>query len=224
MANRKRGPYKRYLSEPDCKVPRQTLHNWRRRQDEAAAILDEANNEFDNSEGAEFTDSSQAVLDPPLAESGSIEQPNLQDNGSDPFSASSRLGSSDIDADPESSSGTDSDSSVDSSPAHQASPAHKLFNGAQVSDEMAVMLVLGLQSKHKLTQSALSDILSVLSMHLPSGQSIPTAYKSLYHLLKSISARESGLSCSTVVHRLCGKCEAYLPEGQQCLNPTVNSG
>ena len=47
------------------------------------------------------------------------------------------------------------------------------------------MLIMSLASKHKLTYSALADILKVICLHLPA-DSIPASYKSVYRLLKNV--------------------------------------
>ena len=79
------------------------------------------------------------------------------------------------------------------------------------------MLILSLAVKHKLSGAALADVLKVIGMHLPAGGT-PKAYKSLYQLLKRVSAMEGDFSSATVSHKLCGKCRAYLPENQPCQN------
>ena len=52
----------------------------------------------------------------------------------------------------------------------QSRPAHQpLYPGAQIDEETGIMLILSLANKHRLTHSALSDIVRVVTMHLPQG-------------------------------------------------------
>ena len=60
-----------------------------------------------------------------------------------------------------------------------------LYPGAGLSQEMGMMLIMSLASKHKLTYSALADILKVICLHLPA-DSIPASYKSVYRLFKNV--------------------------------------
>ena len=63
----------------------------------------------------------------------------------------------------------------------QSNPAHQsLYPGAQITEETGAMLILSLATKHRLTHSAISDILRVASMHLPEGTN-PTFYRSGFH-------------------------------------------
>ena len=84
-----------------------------------------------------------------------------------------------------------------------SSPA-LLYPGAETSEEMGILMTTSLDAKHKLTYSALGDILRVICIHLPAG-TLPTPYKSLYCLLKAVG-NHSSLGSSNIVHRLCGLC------------------
>lgn len=81
-----------------------------------------------------------------------------------------------------------------------------------------MMLLLSLASRHKITYSALSDILRVVCMHLPSN-SVPTAYKSLHRPMKAMASKCGNHGNGKIVHRLCGTCHSYLQDGQ-CDNPS----
>ncbi len=90
------------------------------------------------------------------------------------------------------------------------SPA--LYPGAQITEEVGVMLVMSLAARHNLTNTALADILKVVTLHLPLGCA-PTAYSSVYKLLKH--AASLGLHGSTkITHHLCGKCGQYMRESE----------
>ena len=103
-----------------------------------------------------------------------------------------------------------------------------LYPGAQITEKMGTMLILTIATKHRLTRSAISDILRVVSMHLPEGTN-PKPYRSgfhfsydhnitsrsLYHLFKRVNGSSS--HSPAIVHRLCGKCQGSL-NGQECSN------
>ncbi len=60
----------------------------------------------------------------------------------------------------------------------QSSPTHRpLYPEAKITEERGIMLILSLANRHRLTHSAISDILRVISMHLPKGIE-PTSYRS----------------------------------------------
>ena len=90
-------------------------------------------------------------------------------------------------------------------------------SGMRISPEVGIQLILSLVTKHSLTYSALADILSVIRLHLPEN-SIPTAYNSVYHLMKSMCSLQGDSQIQEVVHRLCGNCHSYLPGSQPCEN------
>jgi hypothetical protein len=91
------------------------------------------------------------------------------------------------------------------------------LQGAQISQEMGVLLLLSLTVRHNLTYSALADIMKVICTHFPPDAD-PTPYKSIYRLLKSMHAIGQHITTSRIVHRLCGKCGVHLPDSQPCQN------
>lgn len=176
----KRGPYKRYLRDPNCVVPRQTRYNWRKAEIDPTPL----------------TTPEATAVDSPPASSADEEQD---------YSSSESDDIEDMDTD-------------DPSPTSSLSLHASLGDGAPISDEMGMMLILSLLTKHRLTYSALEDILKVVSEHLPSG-SVPSTYKSMYHLQKAMSNRGPGdLTSTKILHQLCGKCQAYIESGTQCQN------
>ena len=76
-----------------------------------------------------------------------------------------------------------------------------LYPGAKISEDMGVALLMSMATKHKLSFSALADILKVLCMHIPAGTPVPTAYKFVYRLLKKVATVGSSISTATVTHR-----------------------
>lgn len=199
MSRGKRGPHKRYLSNPEYPVPRQTRYNWRH-----AAAADS---------GAELDDSRvpDSVLCSSLPEI-STSNPELTD---------SNTAVTDLEGDGATASNSDEpDFEIGSdpapSPSHSLSPTH-LCDGVQISSEVGLKLIMSLVVKHKLTTSALADILKVINMHLPIDY-VPSPYKSVYRLLKYMASLESNLTSSKIVHKLCGKCGDYLTSNATCQN------
>jgi len=66
------------------------------------------------------------------------------------------------------------------------SPFHLLYPGAKISEDIGVALLLSMVTKHKISFSALADILKVMCMHFPAGTPVPTAYKSVYRFLMKL--------------------------------------
>ncbi len=155
--SKRRGPYKRYLSDQLFRIPRQTRHNWRERERAS-------------------TDSSPAHLD--LTEALDNVEPNTSAGASVIDSCGeeneeSEFSEMEVDSDPESFDGDGTASSVeeeggattDSQPSHAPHPL--LYEGAQITKEIGVKLLLSLATRHRLTLSALGDILKLVSVHLP---------------------------------------------------------
>ena len=85
------------------------------------------------------------------------------------------------------------------------------------------MLILTLAWKHKLTNSALTDLLKVICLHLPREQ-IPGPYKSVYRLLKTMPKLQDSTGTHKVIHHLCGKCGADLLYNYDACDCIVENG
>ena len=108
----------------------------------------------------------------------------------------------DSDSPEDNGSGSDNANLSDDGIGAHPSPTHSLlYEGAQISEDMGMMLLMCLATKHKMSFSALADVLKVVCMHLPAGTSVPTAYKSVYRLLKKVAAKGSDISMATAAHR-----------------------
>ena len=215
-SSRTRGPYKRYLTDPEYPVPRQTRYNWRR-----AAESDD----FDSDDDL----TTQNPLESQTPNSGCDESHQTEDDVESV---------TEDDADPTESANEDDANQIESAGGDVADPIESdqgygndgtsrtyltsmLYPGAELSQEMGMMLVMSLASKHKLTYSALADILKVICLHLPA-DSIPASYKSVYRLLKKMTALGEDTT-HHLAHRLCGKCGAYLAGEQKCSEPTCQA-
>ena len=163
MSGRKRGPYKRYLTEPSRRIPRQTRYNWRVR----SRILSSTHDSIDRSQEVHDHED-----DGPCEDQGVPE-----DAGSESDRVEVEEGGAD------------------------RSPSHLLYPGAKISEDIGVALLLSMATKHKTSFSALADILKVLCMHFPAGTPVPTAYKSVYRLLKKVATLGNDMSTTTVTHR-----------------------
>ncbi len=177
--SRKRGAYKRYKLDSSVPIPRQTLHNWRK-QVKCSSTVPAPDREVDNP----YPDAS--VTGAREIETGEVSEDDRDDH---------YIGGDSDGYDGYSSSSEDEGDS-------QPSPAPTLlYEGAQISEEMGMMLVLSMATKHRLTLSALADILKVMSLHLPSGTPVPPSYKSVYRLLKKVATMGGSLSSATLSHR-----------------------
>ena len=220
-SSRKRGPYKRYLTDPDYPVPRQTRYNWRL----ANAV------ESDDCESDDDLATQNPLESPtPVRATSSCDE---TEDDVDPIESATE-----DDTDPTESANEDDANQIESATEDVAdaieseqgygndrtSPTHltsMLYPGAGMSQEMGMMLIMSLASKHKLTYSALADILKVICLHLPA-DSIPASYKSVYRLLKKVTALGEH-SSHHLAHKLCGKCGAYLSGEQKCCKPTCQA-
>ena len=192
---RKRSPYKRYLTDPDYPVPWQTRYNWRH----AAAESDDRGSEDDGESADEGCEDSIELIESEAEDNTDPIESEVEDDN-DPI-----IGEHEFAND-------------------RASPTHRssvLNQGVGLSEEMGMMLVISLASKHRLTYSALADILKVICLHLPA-DSVPASYKSVYRLLKKMTALGEHTS-HQLAHRLCGKCAAYLAGEQGCSEPTCQA-
>ncbi len=75
------------------------------------------------------------------------------------------------------------------------------------------MLLLSLATRHKLTNVAFSDVVKVVSLHLPVGCA-PSSYVSVYKLIRAVATSQE-LGSAKIVHHVCGKCGSYL-QGEEC--------
>ncbi len=177
-----RGPYKRYLSDPSLPIPRQTRFNWRCVADEGIDDLPglSATSSFDPTLQDGHSSATPMDLEPEVSDA--LCCPGADDDGIGSDSESSS------ESDLESEQNTSGDEMGGALPAgaregganlqqaHSSPAYHPLYPDAQITEEEGIMLILSLSTKHRLTQSALSDILRVVSIHLPQGTT-PASYR-----------------------------------------------
>lgn len=87
--------------------------------------------------------------------------------------------------------------------------APDLFQGSAVSSRDCSIALLSIMHKHSLTYSAVTDILNLLSLSLPSPNTLPT---SQYSLMK----KYVNYQADTKVHRCCGNCTKLLVGDSSC--------
>ena len=159
-AKRKRGPYKRYLLDPTAPVPRQTRFNWRCTGSPCLAAT------IDRDSSATLTSNSEDERDSTYAGTSDAMELQLQPRTSESSdSGDNHYSSSDTNIECES----DGEAWADVEPDRSSSTHQPLFPGAQIDEETGSMLILSLASKHRLTHYAISDIMQVVTMHLPQG-------------------------------------------------------
>ena len=215
MASKVRGPYKKYRFDPTLRVPRQTRYNWRR----AEVAVQEAEVAVQEAEVAVATEQN-TVPDCSSAHDGQeANEPrweDLEERGA-ALSNEPCLDESPDTEDPES---VEDESDTESETVELQQEQLELscdMNGAQISEETGVMLLSSLLTRHKLTNAALSDIISLLRLHLPANCT-PKSYKSTYHFMKKVTSMKNNFCGSTVVHKLCGKCLSKLTT-ENCQDP-----
>ena len=162
--SKKRGPYRRYLTDPTVPIPRQTLYNWR------------------------CTDGST----PPTSETIQLEASRMDVDqdchtdivdevaGEETYENDSTSSESESDRDEAEDSG-DLESAweqmEEGGAEQQMGGSERLYPGARISEDTGILLLTSLASKHRLTHVALADILSVIAMHLPEGIETPKSYR-----------------------------------------------
>ncbi|OXA39279.1 hypothetical protein Fcan01_25885 [Folsomia candida] len=99
-----------------------------------------------------------------------------------------------------------------------------LFDGAKISAVESCLMVYGFASRHQLSKSALSDLLTLLNFHLPKGDSMPTSP----YLAEKLLGVDIG-AIKKIFY--CEKCSAVLMSGacQTCgdkfnVQPFVKDG
>ncbi len=204
---RKRGPYKRYLSDPTVPVPRQTKFNWRQLSTDGNCVIGEDTVPRSTTTSVSLNEGSAMDLGLPVhlendgvRDGAVLREDNggaIPDEGDD--SAFGSKGTelvpgddpgnseySDLNEDDELD--TDSDDDLGGAwgagvqeggaePQQSSSTHNPLYPGAKITEETGIMLILSLATRHRLTHSAISDVLRVISMHLPKGVE-PTSYRS----------------------------------------------
>lgn len=139
MMKRRRGPYKKYRTDSQCPVPRQTRHNWRKHSARAETT---AHEEVCNVDVQQDIDE--------LASRDGAEI--LSSDNDSPFE------DSDTDLDEDLPPATEN---------YECHSSPSLFEGAQITLNTGIMLITSLISRHKLTYQAVSDVLRILCLHLP---------------------------------------------------------
>ena len=91
------------------------------------------------------------------------------------------------------------DSSGDDSESETSDTVAKVFNGCPLTPSASNLLILQYSARHNLTQEAVSDLLKLLSIHLPTPNTIP---KSLYCFQKKFPSLQYNLK----LHYYCSSC------------------
>ena len=202
-SKRKRGPYKRYLDDPSCPIPKQTISYWRKKR----CLV-----EIKNPDQTVITELSTEQLD----ELGPIDGCTASSTQStDCELTSPGLLTGNIENDPPHAS--DRESASDSESVSDGEPASDGYSGSfeptptsastQFSETTGALLLHSLAAKHGLTRAAVSDILEIIRLHMPA-DSVPPGYRSLHRLFNT-----SGLKTNEEVgHTLCGDCGELLSE------------
>lgn len=88
-----------------------------------------------------------------------------------------------------------------------------LFEGSQVAEQEAIVALLSLAGRHRLTYTCIEDMLQLVSSLLP----VPNGFNiSLPRLL----GRFVNFSAETIVRKFCGNCSTPLLEGEiKCAKP-----
>ena len=148
-SSRTRGPYKQYLTDPEYPVPRQTRYNWR-----CAAESDD----FDSDD--DLTTQNPLESQTPIRTNSGCDESHQTEGNVESVTKD--------DADPTESANEDDANQIESAGGDVADPIESnqgygndgtsrthltsmLYPGAELSQEMGMMLVMSLASKHKLT-------------------------------------------------------------------------
>lgn len=234
-ARGKRGPYKRYLKDPNFPIPKQTLSNWRKRDckldtsssstytsqlipppaDQLPDLVNYDESEFCRTIASPAHFSTSLEMTPTHGQS-----PTSSDDES---TTSTPCGQSPSPLHDESQSPTPSDdesmptaldgacssdvNAYASGTAFEASSLAQnlLYPSAQISVATGTLLLHSLTVKHGLTQTALTDILQLIRLHMPAN-SAPQAYGSVYRLLNASSLKSNEeMVCKHVLCKDCGE-------------------
>ncbi|OXA47476.1 hypothetical protein Fcan01_17794 [Folsomia candida] len=87
---------------------------------------------------------------------------------------------------------------------------YKIFPGAKLTTTESCMLILGFAIRHKLSKSAMSDLLTLINFHLPPGASIPS---SMFLLNKMLGPDY------TLAKKIpfCEKCQCIIENSDNCI-------
>lgn len=160
--SKKRGPYKTYLTDPSIAIPRQTRYNWRKseqsRNDSSPTHRNvQEDVEVDSFACASFFDGSLC--------SGA-------ENEDDDVNAEMEVDSDPVTFDRDDTTSTLEEEGGVTGDTH-SSLGPLLYEGAQISEETGVMLLLSLATRHKLSLSALGDTSPLLFQYrLPTNRFI----------------------------------------------------
>lgn len=87
-----------------------------------------------------------------------------------------------------------------------------LYEGSQIAEEDAIVALLSLAGRHRLTYACIGDILQLTSSLLP----MPNGFNvSLHRLL----GRFAKFSSETLTHKFCGNCSVPLYDRSKCTKP-----
>ncbi|OXA47897.1 hypothetical protein Fcan01_17480 [Folsomia candida] len=87
---------------------------------------------------------------------------------------------------------------------------YKIFPGAKLTTTESCMLVIGFAIRHKLSKSAMTDLLTLINFHLPTGVSIP----SLMFLLNKMLGPDYTLAKKIP---FCEKCQCIIENSNNCI-------
>ena len=91
-----------------------------------------------------------------------------------------------------------------------------LYEGSQITAGEAIIALLSLASKHKLTYTCINDVLRLMSLLLPMPNGLTISVHQL--LGKFVNFKKE-----TIVHKFCGNCSVPLQDGIKCTKVACSS-
>jgi len=163
-----RGPYRRYVADTGVSVPRQTQHNQRQRstptsQNTSSTHLPPATCTTTASSTylTLATSTPVGAPSPTTTIDSEVVAPTLDVEDAELLSEASE----------------DEMDTGSQTVSEEESDSHLIYPGAQLSQEMSIVLILSYASRHKLTYTALGDLLRLLSLHFPKSATLPAPYR-----------------------------------------------
>jgi hypothetical protein len=206
--------YKEYLRDDTALIPRTT--RWR--NENYGEFEDERNNDYDNPSATsedetvvefnypssgedDFNINETTPSDTNSVSNSDIDydcgnQSDLNDESSDIFQQSSGESSSDD--------GDDEEEEIQDV-ANSIGGNQPIFEGANLTGNQSLLLLMSFILKHQLTDNAVNDFLTIMNMHLPN-----VVPESKYLFYKKFNFQ------SFVRHYFCGDCTFYFGPSDQC--------
>ena len=95
-------------------------------------------------------------------------------------------------------------------------PSQTLYPSAKITKDFSSVSILKLAARHNLTKTALSDILKLISRHLPSDTATPSHLRSVYMLEKWATKKDK------IEHTVCLSCAQLIGE-DSCSKPSCKA-